>query len=62
MNDEPPRKTGRPREPQVPSSMGVCPVHGEVEFRVHKIGRRPDGTQKYRRRCPQCHNERNQKK
>jgi hypothetical protein len=30
-------------------------VHGNVEFRIHRVGRRGDGAQKYRARCPACH-------
>lgn len=54
-----PGKGGSPRLPHVPTSLGVCPIHGEVEFRTHKVGRRRDGSQKFRRRCPDCHNARN---
>lgn len=49
----------RPRSDHVPTESGVCPKHGVVELRIHKIGRRKNGTQKYRKRCPQCHSERN---
>lgn len=49
----------RPREDHVPVLTGWCEKHGVVEMRVHKIGRRQNGTQKYRARCPQCHSERN---
>lgn len=49
---------GRPREEQVPASLGVCPVHGEVEFRSHKVGKDRYGRQRWRRRCPLCHAER----
>lgn len=51
----------RPRSDHVPTEWGVCEKHGEVEFRIHKIGRRRNGEQKYRKRCPQCHSERNRK-
>jgi transposase-like protein len=30
-----------------------------VEHRRHKIGHRDDGSQKYRWRCPACHNAAN---
>jgi len=49
---------GRPRSPEVPEVTGECPVHGIVDFRIHKIGRRPGGKQRYRARCPQCHSAR----
>jgi cytochrome c1 len=55
------RKPGRPREDHVPTEKGECPTHGEVTFRVHKNGKAKDGTQRYYARCPDCHNERNQR-
>ena len=54
------RGPGRPREPHVPTELGVCEVHGNVEFRLHKNGKRADGTHRHIRRCPACHNEKNQ--
>lgn len=56
-----PGKGGSPRLEHVPESIGVCPIHGQVMFRVHKIGFDRNGKQRYRRRCPQCHSNRNNK-
>ncbi len=50
---------GRPRNPAVPEIVAVCPEHGRIPHRVHKIGRRPNGEQKYRARCPKCHSAAN---
>ena len=57
-----PGKGGSPRLPHVPASLGICPVHGEVEFRSHKVGFDREGRQRWRRRCPKCHTERNNHK
>lgn len=54
------RGPGRPREDHVPSESGICERHGKVEMRFHKARVRADGSQAYSRRCPDCHNERNQ--
>lgn len=54
------RGPGRPREDHVPVEAGHCDKHGPVELRLHKAGKRKDGSQKYTPRCPQCHNEKNQ--
>lgn len=48
---------GRPLSPDVPTTAGVCPVHGAVEFRIHKVGFDKHGVQRYRPRCPACHAE-----
>jgi hypothetical protein len=46
----------RPRDPDTPTELRECEVHGLVEFRRHKKGKHPKtGEQKYRWRCPQCH-------
>lgn len=46
---------GAPRDPNVPTTSGVCPKHGTVEFRVHRIGYDDLGRQRFRTRCPHCH-------
>ena len=46
---------GRPRSAEVATTAGVCPLHGSVEFREHRIGFDRLGNQRFRFRCPQCH-------
>lgn len=46
---------GRPRLDSVRGEIGVCPEHGSLEFRIHKIGKNKAGEQRYRKRCPRCH-------
>lgn len=62
MTTPTPDKGGRPRDPAVQTRPGTCPVHGTVEFRLHKVGFDHHGTQRYRARCPECHAARNNHK
>jgi len=52
-------KGGSPRRDYVPETLGICPKHGQVLFRTHKVGLDRHGAQRYRRRCPECHANRN---
>lgn len=49
----------RPREQHVLTEDGECPVHGEVRLRIHQVGYLASGRPKFRKRCPQCHADRN---